>query len=898
MKVTHYQQMMAYLTRPGYNKGGKVLPKKKPQEEIKKRSRINYEKLKKYLDPESQMFIERELGFKKGGKVITQSQFEKLWNKFEGRNKEFADILNNKNFVTATGKKFTDKNVSEYVGYYELDRKPRGGKIFPTTQKKLDKLDKLIVESNNSYKRTPNIGELIRKSGFVKSGKISDISRDGPAQSLVREKLKKLLTTNQKMENYINNVMLSEDALVKDFYAPSEHLRKKFNISSGTYAKFMKNSKAIANNKELFLNLGRVQSFNKYGFNPDGSSKTVSEFSQIITNRVPFSAGFGALREDNATSQILKSAIRNHYKSIAAGKTPQITFVTNPDITPVQDLQFIDNKTGRLFSVDPSIENVEFRGKTYKNNYLNNVNASKLYAKEFGNIYKIYDNDLPKYMAATIPDGKGGQIKLDTALRQKFYNRTGSKNFLTRRAVEVDHLNLIDDPFGRKKGNLRLIDRITNVQAGGVKQARDVARGKNPKLLKERLDNIGYNVKDKNVDDLITRLSDDYKKPIKFVSPRTEQNILKRKGLIKDLPSAVEKLPKDTQIRICRKLGAKKLGGISQDCAVALKQNPTQTAGIVFDETKNLKTKTGVRATGLARELIRLGIGSEIAFLGGEAVLGNIFSGRPFTESLQSTFFMPGKADAARERRAGLTTREQMISDAIGLQGKIASLESQIEVARAEGNDASVPGLEKALRETKAELESPVDPTDRLGDTTLEDLTSPYSATNISRQRKLDNIRDADTAKSPASQMTLRDVEQGIPNIADYGEIDPGVSRKVFEPRKTLPADDDFFEKYMREQLLPSAGLFLSEKEFSVDPMDPTDKLKSETIYDVFRKEMTPMDEFSMKGSDPRFAEQIYGTQGKFAGGGIAKMAGVDSGPPPKSGPTPQGLDFLMKRGR
>ena len=71
MKVTHYQQMMAYLTRPGYNKGGKVLPKKKPQEEIKKRSRINYEKLKKYLDPESQMFIEKELGFAIGGSVET-----------------------------------------------------------------------------------------------------------------------------------------------------------------------------------------------------------------------------------------------------------------------------------------------------------------------------------------------------------------------------------------------------------------------------------------------------------------------------------------------------------------------------------------------------------------------------------------------------------------------------------------------------------------------------------------------------------------------------------------------------------------------------------------------------------------------------------------------------------
>jgi len=39
-------------------------------------------------------------------------------------------------------------------------------------------------------------------------------------------------------------------------------------------------------------------------------------------------------------------------------------------------------------------------------------------------------------------------------------------------------------------------------------------------------------------------------------------------------------------------------------------------------------------------------------------------------------------------------------------------------------------------------------------------------------------------------------------------------------------------------------------------------------------------------------------TQYDFAGGGIAKLAGKPSGPPPESGPTSQGLDFLIKRGR
>jgi len=36
----------------------------------------------------------------------------------------------------------------------------------------------------------------------------------------------------------------------------------------------------------------------------------------------------------------------------------------------------------------------------------------------------------------------------------------------------------------------------------------------------------------------------------------------------------------------------------------------------------------------------------------------------------------------------------------------------------------------------------------------------------------------------------------------------------------------------------------------------------------------------------------------RLAGGGIAKLAGVDSGPAPEKGPTPQGLASIIKRGR
>ena len=44
---------------------------------------------------------------------------------------------------------------------------------------------------------------------------------------------------------------------------------------------------------------------------------------------------------------------------------------------------------------------------------------------------------------------------------------------------------------------------------------------------------------------------------------------------------------------------------------------------------------------------------------------------------------------------------------------------------------------------------------------------------------------------------------------------------------------------------------------------------------------------------DPEFIDKIF-----KAGGGIVKLAGDDSGPPPKSGPTPHGLPYIAKNVR
>ena len=138
MKVKQYNEMMAYLTRPGFNGGGSVsnknvLPKRKPPEEVKKRKKINYEKIKQYLGKESQELIERELGFADGGRTnygdggITLNKkgpykdYYAVTKKRDGKNITFRD----------KDKSVVEKQLKEFMDA----RPPTGGAAVKTKRK-------------------------------------------------------------------------------------------------------------------------------------------------------------------------------------------------------------------------------------------------------------------------------------------------------------------------------------------------------------------------------------------------------------------------------------------------------------------------------------------------------------------------------------------------------------------------------------------------------------------------------------------------------------------------------------------------------------------------------------------------------------------------------------------
>ena len=76
MKIKHYNDAIDWLTRPKFNGGGsvknkEVLPKRKPEEELKKRKKKRFEKLKEYLEnPEE---VEEMLELQDGGRIQFQA---------------------------------------------------------------------------------------------------------------------------------------------------------------------------------------------------------------------------------------------------------------------------------------------------------------------------------------------------------------------------------------------------------------------------------------------------------------------------------------------------------------------------------------------------------------------------------------------------------------------------------------------------------------------------------------------------------------------------------------------------------------------------------------------------------------------------------------------------------
>ena len=164
--------MMEYLTRPGFNGGGSVsnrnvLPKRKPAAEVKKRKKINYEKIKQYLGKESQELIERELGFAQGGAInprMLKQKFIELVSSIQDAQPEEIPL------IVAEAKEIKDK-------IDELNQTLSPERQIKITAEGLD-FDNPLLDA-------AKIGEDLKKD--VTGGLIKNIAKDVVPETLTRK---------------------------------------------------------------------------------------------------------------------------------------------------------------------------------------------------------------------------------------------------------------------------------------------------------------------------------------------------------------------------------------------------------------------------------------------------------------------------------------------------------------------------------------------------------------------------------------------------------------------------------------------------------------------------------------------------------------------------------------
>jgi hypothetical protein len=356
-----------------------------------------------------------------------------------------------------------------------------------------------------------------------------------------------------------------------------------------------------------------------------------------------------------------------------------------------------------------------------------------------------------------------------------------------------------------------------------------------------------------------------------------------------------------------------------------------KTADQVQDAAKLLR---GGRA--VLSALSKYGIVPELAYVGLEAAGRTLLGEQPTNALLKSidtlTFGATDFTSEIEAEKFGEYAKDKLAVDKFqGSQAKVRSILDSIaklEQINLEGGETDVT---QEIATLKAQLQSA---SDELKANTINPDTVQFIT------QKGDEIADAQLAKSSYAKQSLTDQLEGFPGVKDYLDTEDTRVSPFQQTQKQLNekvlqslSDAKDIMQYTTQDAINLAQAYRAsgEKVSAKDVLAYRDSLRNSSLSEL-AQQFNPESVYGAKGVFstplpsgaldkkpnviPDMEKEIVGQTNvanpfdldisdigsglrgfAAAGGGIAKLAGIDQGPPPVRGPNSQGLQGLLKRG-
>ena len=444
---------------------------------------------------------------------------------------------------------------------------------------------------------------------------------------------------------------------------------------------------------------------------------------------------------------------------------------------------------------------------------------------------------------------------------------------------------------------------------------------KNLQLLRQDLNTLGNTITQQIKEGDLSRVGDLEKAGVKitvdgktygkgFQDPRRQLN-----RIIGDVTQKISSLDEKQFKNIVATLGGRDCGrlGKYQGGRIGLQdgtpsvdvcfKNATQRINSGFKNatpaearnyTKFLNAVKGSAVIG--KNLLKFGIVPEALFVGADTLV-RMGYGDTFKEAglRAADFFIPGdqmqEADKLKVQRTlgnAAATNVGKVLDYRNQIAKIDSLESQkqnLENLSGGGAFDYVGDLSQDVKNIDTRLNQ--------AKNDLQNKFMVSEAETVAGEKALEESYDISKAKSPLARLQL--FARNIEGVQD----DPFLS-DVTSPEKTQMELNLNMLPPMQTDFMKMTDTDIINRRRQLANMGVQDLPSSRQLMADRDKEIADMKAKSLLNFG---REQAFGTQGTFfgqplAGGGIAKLAGVDQGPPPESGPMSQGLPSLLKRGR